>query len=275
MLIKRAWVVIAAVLLMMAANVNAATILFDFDGPGIADGSCGTGITCSTGNTIGTGGVVDPIEVYMEGLYGSDITVDWGAKVEDDRTEGLTSTYPYLGSTNGAIDRFGNCGTGPCDLTSPDRFLINRWNSSLPSTLRDRITITFEIVPITGLEFDWEIFPVTQSGQNADLTVRVWTQQQIDDEDLDGTVIFFSQLLGSDKPLGDMGHQSFTFDDPITRISFIDWNDAPIGVDNLRLTQTPVPGTLVLLGAGFLALGLGKARRRRAKKPEGSSPTST
>lgn len=233
---KRALVVIAAVFLVTSGNVNAAPILFNFNS--LAD------------NTMSTGGE-DAIENYMEGIYGSEITLDLGAMADDDRVEGRP-TGAYLG---------------------PDIYLRNRWNAtSVPSNLRDRIGIQFNVVPITGLEFDWEIFPVTQSGQNADFTVRVWTQQQLNDEDA-GTVIFFTQLLGPAKELGALGHESFSFSSPITRVEFIDWNDAPIGIDNLSTTQTPVPGTLVLLGAGLLALGIGRARRR-SKKPEGSSPTS-
>jgi hypothetical protein len=149
--------------------------------------------------------------------------------------------------------------------------LINRWNSSVPSTLRDRITITFELVPITGIEFDWQIFPVTVAA-NADLTVRVWTQQQIDGESA-GTIIFQRQIPSGEIQQGDMGHFNYmSFSSPVTRVSFIDWTDAPIGFDNFRVTQTPVPGTLILLGAGFVALGVA---RRRSKKPAGSSPTST
>jgi hypothetical protein len=251
---KRAWVGIAAGVLMMSGSVNAATILFDFNS--LADN------TNSTGNTGSTGGVVDPIEVYMEGLYGSDITVDWGAKADDDRTEGLTNTYPYLGNRDGALNRFGvDCVSGPCVATTQDRFLINRWNSSVPSTLRDRITITFEIVPITGIEFDWQIFPVT--GGKADLTVWVWTEQQIADEDPGTQIFYYQNSTTTEKQNGAMGHFGTSFSSPVMRISFVDWNTAPIGVDNLKITQTPVPGTLVLLGAGFVALGLA---RRRSKK---------
>jgi hypothetical protein len=239
MKMKRAIVGIAAVVLMLSGRVNAAPILFDFNAAPVETNSDGG---------------EDAIENYMEAIYGSEMTLANGARNEDDRTEGMNTTYAYLGNTNGAVDRLGTCGTGPCALTNPDRFLINRWSSGF-----DRITITFNVVPITGIEFDWEIFPVTQSGQNADLTFR-W----IDINGVSNSQLI-QALFGANKPLGDMGHSSFTFSTPVRTIEFIDWTDAPIGVDNLRITQTPVPGTLALLGAGFLALAAGRAARRRSK----------
>jgi hypothetical protein len=245
---KLGWVGIAGVTLLVSGSVNAAPILFDFNAAPVEMNS-------ATGS--------DPIETYMEGIYGSSITLAAGARNEDDRTEGMNNTYPYLGSTNGAIDRLGTCGTGPCATSNPDRFLINRWSNGF-----DRITITFDVVPITGIQFDWEIFPVTQSGQNADLTFR-WI-------DINGVSnsLLIQALAGANKQLGDMGHSSFAFSTPVRTIEFIDWTDAPIGVDNLVITQTPAPGTLVLLGAGFAALAARRVARRRSKKPEGSSASS-
>jgi hypothetical protein len=223
--------------LAIPGGAAAAPILFDFNS-----------ISDNTNSSSGE----DAIENYMEGIYGSEITLALGARAENDKIEGRP-TGAYLG---------------------PDIFLINRWNTtSISSTLRDRISITFEDVPITGLEFDWEIFPVTESGQNADLTVKVWTEQQLVLEQ-PGTTIFFSQLLGPAKEAGALGHESFAFSAPVTMVQFIDWNDAPIGIDNLSLpTQVPLPGTLALLGAGLVGFGINRARRR-ARKPEDTSPAS-
>jgi hypothetical protein len=234
---KRALLVMLVASLAIPGGAAAAPILFNFNS-----------IPDNTNSSSGE----DMIEDYMEAIYGSEITVALGARAEDDKIEGRP-TGAYLG---------------------PDIFLINRWNTtSISSTLRDRIIITFEVVPITGLEFDWEIFPVTQSGQNADLTVNVWTPQQLVLEQ-PGTTIFFRELLGPAKEAGALGHESFTFSTPVKMVQFIDWSDAPIGIDNLSLPNlVPLPGTLALLGAGLVAFGIGRVRRR-ARKPEDTSPTS-
>jgi len=225
-----ALVIMFAAVLAIPGGAVAAPILFNFN-------SLGDDVNSTSGE--------DVIEDYMEGVYGSEITLALGSKTENDKIEGRP-TGGYLG---------------------PDIFLINRWNaSSLSSTLRDRIIITFEAVPITGLEFDWEIFPVTTSGQNADLTVKV--------TDIFGEMntIFFRELLGPAKELGALGHESFIFSTPMKTVQFIDWNDAPIGIDNLSVPRllVPLPGTLALLGAGLLAFGVGRARRR-ARKPQETS----
>jgi len=238
MKMKLALVATFAAALAIPGGAVAAPILFNFNT--LAD------------NTNSTDVGVDLIEQYMEGVYGSDITLRLGARAENDKIEGRPSGA-YLG---------------------PDIFLINRWNStSIASTLRDRIIITFEEVPIMGIEFDWEIFPVTESGQNADISVRVWTEQQWLNEDPNGTLIFSHALTGAAKELGALGHESFSFSTPVMTVQFIDWNDAPVGVDNLSLPRlVPIPGTLALLGAGLLAFGVGRARRR-ARKPQ-ETPTS-
>lgn len=229
---KRALPVMLVASLAIPGGAAAAPILFDFDS-----------IPDNTNSKDGE----DKIEDYMEAIYGSEITVALGARAEDDKIEGRP-TGAYLG---------------------PDIFLINRWDkTSISPTLRDRIIITFEEVPITGLEFDWEIFPVTETGQNADLTVKV---TDIFDQT---STIFFNELLGPAKELGALGHESFTFPTPVKTVQFIDWSGAPIGIDNLSLpNRVPLPGTLALLGAGLLAFGISRAGRR-ARKPEDTSPTS-
>jgi hypothetical protein len=195
----------------------------------------------------------DAIEDYMEALWGSDITVALGARTRKSRVESRPSGA-YLGNSDGALNR-GSCGDEvTCHPDPKDTFLINRWNAgSLDANLRDRIIITFEEEPIMGFEVDWEIFPVTQNGQNADITIKA-----------DGVTLFFRELLGADKELGDLGHFSFSFLAPVQTLEFIDWNDAPIGIDNLRVTRrrVPVPATTPLLAAGLLALGIIRRRRR-------------
>jgi hypothetical protein len=250
---------LVAVSLAIPGTAAANVILFDFN-------SLGAGLNSSDNGT-------DPIETYMEGIYGSDITVRNGAQTRKDRVEGRPNGNidMFLGNSDGATAR-GDCSSpganAACHPNPKDTFLINRWDAStsqVPANLADRIIITFVTAPIVGLEVDWEIFPVTQDGANADITIKA-----------DGVQIFFSQLTGSDKELGDLGHFSYTFTSPVNTLEFIDWRDAPIGIDNLRVTRrrVPLPGTLALLGAGFLALGFGRTVGSRARKQE-TPPTSS
>jgi hypothetical protein len=231
---KVAPILLFAGVLGLAGSASADTILFDFN-------SLGANVNSATGP--------DSIESYMEGLYGSDITVALGAKTQTARVENRP-TGMYLGNSDGAIDR-GNC-TAPYCHPGTDTFLINRWDAtSVPSSLRDRIIITFEDVPIYGLGLDWEIFPITRNGNKADITIKA-----------DGEIVFWEELYGTDKENGDLGHFSIDFTTPVHTLEFIDWTDAPIGIDNLSVTprRVPVPGTGLLLLAGLAALGLNRRR---------------
>jgi hypothetical protein len=227
---------IGCLLLGSAPRAWATPILFDFN-------PLSAGINSVTG--------VDPIETYIESIYGSDVTVNVGAQTRKDRVESRP-TGLYLGNSDGALDR-GPFVIPPGHADPKDTFLINRWNAtSLPLTVGDRIVITFETVPIGSVELDWEIFPVTRNGQTADFTL--WA---------DGNIIFFTQLLGLEKELGDLGHFGpFFFTTPVKTLQFVDWNDAPIGIDNLSVNPVPEPGSLLLLGSGLA----GWVAWRRAQK---------
>jgi hypothetical protein len=228
-------VLLVVLALGLTASASADTILFDFN-------SLAAGVNSANG--------ADAIETYMEALYGSDITVARGAKTQRDRIEGRP-TDMYLGNSDGAID-LGACLAPYCHAGAADTFLINRWDkTSIPLNERDRVSITFEDVPVWGLGVDWEIFPVTANGQKADITIMA-----------DGEIIFFSQLLGLAKEKGDLGHFDISFSTPVHKLEFIDWTDAPIGIDNLSVTRrkVPVPGTGLLLLAGLAALGVNRRR---------------
>lgn len=227
-----------------------ATVLFDFN-------------ALAAGKKSATG--PDLIEQYLEGLYGSNITVNLGAETRRKKIEGRPSGL-YLGNSDLALDP-GPFGLPPGHLGPTDTFLINRWNARrIPQEVRDRIVITFEDVPIDSVEFDWEIFPVTASGQNADITVKA-----------DGATIFHEALFGKDKEKGDLGHFGpFFFATPVRTLEFIDWTDAPIGIDNLSVNQqVPEPSSLVLLLAATAALVLAPRVRawavRKSRKPTSRS----
>lgn len=231
---------LCAVITLFRTTGAEASIVFDFN-------------TLPAGTLSVTG--PDDIESYMEGIYLSDITVKLGARTQKARIESLP-TGIYLGNSDGAPDRH-SYPWAPYSHPNPkDTFLINRWDAtSLLPGERDRIVIIFEDVPITSVEFDWEIFPVTISGASADITFKA-----------DGVTItpFFPYALsGPDKPLGDLGHFTYVFDHPVSMLEFIDWTDAPIGIDNLEVTKLPAPGSLVLLATGVGALSLVRRRRRR------------
>lgn len=181
----------------------------------------------------------------MEGLYGSNITVNVGARTRKTPTSGTQGLN--LGNSDGALDR-GPFVSPPGHPDPKDTFLINRWNAtSLPADVRDRIVITFDR-PISSVEFDWEIFPRT-SGV-ADITVKA-----------DGTTIFNEVLPTApidERRLGDLGHFGhFDFVTPVHTLEFIDWNTAPIGIDNLTVNDTiPEPATLLLLGSGLAVMAV-------------------
>ena len=225
----------------LAPSAVFASVLFDFN-------SLAAGINSTNGST------ADSIDNYMTGVYGSSVTVALGAKTMTSKAE---NPYPrnglYLGNSDGATDRGQYSGSAFYHAGWLDTFLINRWNAtSLASSVRDRIVITFNAAPITAVEFDWEIFPMNGSGV-ADFTFKA-----------DGTQIFYTALTtSSDKQAGDLGHFSHTFSAPVTKLEFIDWTDAPIGIDNLRVTRVPEPGSATLFGAALAAFALSRRRRQR------------
>jgi hypothetical protein len=219
----------AVAALLSPTGAGAATILFDFN-------PLAANLNTANGN--------DPVESYMEGLYGTAITVARGAKTLKGRPEEPHPKGLYLGNSDGALDR-GPFVTPPGHPDPKDTYLINRWNSNCClATEKDRITIIFEERPILAAEFDWEIFPVNSNGTTADFTFKA-----------DGVTYFYTALTTlAEKQLGDLGHFSVTFPRPVRKLEFIDWTDAPIGIDNLRVT-VPGPAPAVLLGAGLALLG--------------------
>lgn len=190
----------------------------------------------------------DAIENHIEAVTGIEVTLYTGTKTLRGEPEaGLSSVW--LGNSdyvNGVLT--------PHAPGVRDTYLINRWNeTSISSSLRDRIKIYFHTA-ITSIEFDWQIFPTL--GTKADLTVKG-----------DGTTYFYYNNIAN-KTVGKLGHTLITFNAPTNLVEFIDWYDAPIGIDNLHINPPPPPqtevpepatGVLMLLGG----MGIAAVRRRR------------
>ncbi len=117
--------------------------------------------------------------------------------------------------------------------------------------------------PVGAIEFDWQIFPVTQG--KADLTVLA-----------DGIQVFYFNNAANLRD-GALGHESIVFSSPVTRLEFVDWRTAPIGIDNLQISQTepvPEPSTCALFLLGSAGLAFSRRRRlpRAGADVSGGSP---
>lgn len=237
-------IAIASASLVFAASsgaVRAESVLFDFN---------------ALGKNVNSTNGADPIELYMENLWGSNITVVAGAKTMKNRPENPHPAGLYLGNSDGATVR--GPYPGPGSHGNPkDTYLINRWNSGCcAATEKDRITIVFD-EGINEVAFDWEIFPTNGANTTADFTFKA-----------DEVPYFFTALTTmSEKTQGQLGHLSFDFDHPVHRLEFIDWTDAPIGIDNLHVGFTvPGPSPLLALGLGLATLA---GWRRLRARPRG------
>jgi hypothetical protein len=242
------------VLFAMAAKSQAG-ILFNFNSPTI-----NPVISSQGGETDPPG---DAIEAYMSLLYGSDVDVALGAKLVHNKPENIAGFNVYLGNTD-VVAPFVAPPLNP-NVTNTgvsDNYLINRWNaSSLPPTVRDRIVIEFTQVPIIKMSVDWQIFPINSTTATADLTIKA-----------DGNQIFYydNDNTHAERIAGKMGHFSITFANPVHKLEFIDWTDAPIGIDNLWVESPPedsppvVPEpTTLLIWTGFAGALVATYRRRR------------
>jgi hypothetical protein len=238
-----------------ATPAHAALKVFDFN-------SLSAGINSTNQDSAGSVTSRDAIDKYLTSVYGSLVEVVKGARTLRDKPENV-GPEPFLGNTDNGV------------MHDPpnDTYLINRWSSGF-----DRITIVFKEVPITSIELDWQIFPVSSKNTNADLTIKA-----------DGETIFYKALTdfitnpsdpkyddGNNKYVGAMGHFSYVFSSPVTTLEFIDWTDAPIGIDNLAVDNFPPPGnggivpepsTLLLGMTAVFGMGAFSLRRFRRKQP--------
>nr|MBI3612214.1 PEP-CTERM sorting domain-containing protein [Nitrospirota bacterium] len=191
---------------------------------------------------------------------------------------------PYLGNTDGETNKnapLTGTGSHP-SVNTKDTYLINDWNNSNVATAekKDRIIMTFA-KPIPWVATDWEIFPQTSSP--SDFTIFA------DVKKTDGSYaqvkIFYEQLLGTTAveagDLGSFAHFDFNSSNaawladlaaagiangPVTRLEFVDWSTAPIGIDNLQVGNpsppVPEPASLLLFGSGLIGLAAWRFKRK-------------
>lgn len=158
---------------------------------------------------------------------------------------------------NGVDDITGNNGPPGTDLgsfyiTDP---LING-SFAVPSP----ITVTFD-VPVTNVSF----FVLDLDGAQIDASIIETVTAQIFGSGLVDTITRTDLVPGTSDGTGDGFGTWFNFNNstPITTLALqIDKN--AWGVDNLSASPVPEPGTLLLLGTGFV--GMGTMVRRRSRR---------
>ncbi|HWP56311.1 MAG TPA: PEP-CTERM sorting domain-containing protein [Candidatus Acidoferrales bacterium] len=198
----------------------------------------------------------DSIESYMEGLYGADISVDTGAYTSNSGIK-VKKKFAHLGNTDGALYA-AKLNKKQLKLRASDTFLAN------PATVKGAksyLALDFGSKPISGLEFDFEIFPVRKKFP-AGLTVKA-----------DGVTILEYSASKKDKKTGLLGHQSLLlFDTPVHKLEFIGTPNTPIGIDNLLVYNPAWGGSNGLglsAGSGFVGAIAGNNLPSESEPPNG------
>lgn len=255
-LVKRAvfTVLFTTVGLGITSQVAYAGPIFSYDGAGISVASHLTGAnsvqTYMNGILAATGG--GTVSVSGAGLSANSTIVTNSYNGEGHVT-GPGGVSITLGTTDGGVGHGG----------PNDNFLYTFTGSSIIMSFTG-------IAPVTGVSFDYEIFP------NADCS-NVNTCGNGNIPDFSFWVNGVMQLhafatnpaAGALSPSGaehnpQLGPQSYfyAFNAPMSTftLEFRDW-PATIGVDNINFVSTPEPGSMILLGSGIAGL----IARKRAK----------
>lgn len=188
---------------------------------------------------------------------------------------GAVATQNYNGEGHVVGGNLGNTdGTGPVKLKL-DTFLVNNNFGAIQANLNtagkgtvsnpDRFSLSFTNFTVTGVQFDYEIFPdaTCHKGTNCgpDMTLlaganKVWSMTTAPSTTVDP------------QALGRTGKLSFA---GVSSLTFVDW-PSEIGIDNLTITgcissasgkcapEVPEPAAIALFGLGLF--GLVVARRR-------------
>ena len=256
-LLTRLTITVLILLLSISTSANATPILFDF-------------------NTLTDGDTNAKVQAYMQGVLdlefpGIKVTVT-GAGAEKDYTGDRHVVGPVSNTNTVKSKTLGTSDKG-VHHDGLDTFLVNKSPS-------DRISIEFSF-PILSASFDYEIFPdgtCPKKSNTCKETTSNWPDFTFK---ADGVAHFralgilpgdagtypsspFSGPFNKERGpqlLGTSGDWSFP--EGVTKLEFIDW-PRMIGIDNLSVTPVsiPEPGSLLLFGAGLLALA---ARLRRVR----------
>lgn len=263
------------------APTQTLTLKFDFNNIGLPNGG---GLPLATNyagsNLAGYGiGNIDLAPGISLGMTSTLQSVAPGASVA---AVGAVATQTYNGE--GRVAKTLGNSDGGVTHAGYDTFLVNnnfhavqysttgtqtRARAGTTGGLDDEFTLNFTNFTVTGIQFDYEIFPDAAchrgSGCGPDMTVYAGINQIWHLDTLASTTMD-PQALGTSEFLKFSG---------VTSLRFKDW-PSEIGIDNMIISgcvvataggscakTVPEPGSLALLGLGAVAL-LAKRRKQRA-----------
>jgi hypothetical protein len=266
----------AGFLFLFSAGVSQAdTITFNFNSPSLPAGAS-----------------TSQIQTYMDGVLtaagctGCKVTVT-GAYVDSTYNADGNVTGPGNGSTSYTLGDSDGPYTGSntnSKVSGTDNFLATT-NQSNTSQSDTEITMKFSGFTIATASFDYEIFPninctsLTPSGCGGEIKNGIYPNQPdfVFATNLNSDVFTTYGVApgttnGNAVKSPDYSHElapQYIGTTPVeslggaSQLDFIDW-PATIGVDNLTITTTPEPYSIVLLGTIALAFVLVIRKRRTA-----------